>query len=135
MGSWETSDRKLRLPRDWTAIVKRILKRDGHRCTWIDYEEGRRVRCVATVGLEVDHIVPGDDHRDENLRTLCREHHWRKTAREAGAGRAKRRAEIHRRFRREPERHAALAEQEIPEHLLTGAGLRPPANGPVRTKR
>ena len=132
---WATSDRRERLPRDWTSrIVPRILRRDGHRCTWVDWAEGGRVRCERTVGLEVDHIIPGDDHSDENLRTLCHEHHWRKTAKEAGAGRAKARAEIHKRFRRPAEGHPALADQDIHASLLTGSGLRPPANGRVRPK-
>ena len=133
--SWETSDRRERLPSDWTSkIVPRILKRDGRQCTWVDWVEGRRERCTSTTGLEVDHIIPGDDHSDSNLRTLCHEHHWRKTAKEAGAGRAKRRAEIHKRFRRPVEEHPDLASQDIPSSLLTGSGLRPPANGRVRPK-
>ncbi|MEU7177038.1 MULTISPECIES: HNH endonuclease [Streptomyces] len=40
---------------------------------------------------DVDHIEPGDNHDAENLQSLCRHHHARKSAREgANAANAKR---------------------------------------------
>lgn len=64
-----------------------ILDRDGHRCTWTD--DG--VRCGERA-TDVDHIIPahkGGTDEPDNLRSLCRWHHERKTAREANAARVK----------------------------------------------
>lgn len=33
---------------------------------------------------DVDHIRPGDDHREHNLQSLCYMHHARKSASEGG---------------------------------------------------
>lgn len=78
MANWLGSDRKERLPPDWPKIRKRILKRDGHRCRWTI--AGHRCEARAT---DVDHIVPGDDHSDDNLQSLCGPHHLRKTGRDS----------------------------------------------------
>jgi len=77
--AWAGSTRRSRLPSDWPTIRGRILRRDGHRCTWID--RGRRCTAEAT---EVDHRRNGDDHSDTNLRSLCEPHHARKSAAEGG---------------------------------------------------
>ena len=79
--------RSANLPRNWNRIRAAILKRDGFRCTW--FTDG--VRCSARA-TDVDHIVPahrggGDD--PDNLRSLCKWHHDRKTGREAHAARVK----------------------------------------------
>jgi len=61
----------------WRQIRKRILSRDGYRCTWT--EDGER--CEETGNLHVDHIVPvkhGGDDRPENLRVLCQYHNLSK---------------------------------------------------------
>ncbi|MEV6526876.1 HNH endonuclease [Longispora sp. NPDC051575] len=77
-GRWAGSDRRQRLPRDWPARRARILARDGWRCTAVtQFDE----RCDAAAD-EVDHIRPGDDHRDHNLAALCTWHHAKKSARE-----------------------------------------------------
>lgn len=73
MGRFDTSDRRSRLPRNWSAIRRRILYRDK-------FCRG----CQVNFSTEVDHILPGDDHRDENLQGLCRYCHSRKSAREGG---------------------------------------------------
>lgn len=73
MGRFETSDRRSRLPRNWTSIRRRVLIRDKF-C---------RV-CEVNLSTEVDHILPGDDHGDENLQGICRYCHSRKSAREGG---------------------------------------------------
>ena len=106
--AWETSDRRARLPKDWTKIREKALERDGFRCTWEDWIEGKKVRCKSRA-KDVDHRIPGDDHSMGNLRSLCEPHHDAKTARESGAGRSKRRKEIRARFAREPELHPAYA--------------------------
>lgn len=82
--AWEGSTRRSRLPNDWyTRIRPRILHRDGHQCTARDHT-GKRCTEPAT---DVDHIIPGDDHRDDNLTALCTWHHLRKTAAEANRAR------------------------------------------------
>lgn len=81
---WETSDRRSRLPKDWPAIRRRILRRDGHRCTHTDIY-GARCPEPAT---DVDHLVPGDDNRDANLASKCGYHHDKKSGGEGGAARA-----------------------------------------------
>ena len=75
--AWEGSTRRERLPADWSAIRKRVLRRDGHRCTHTD----NGIRCSARA-TDVDHIIAGDDHSEHNLRSLCSDHHRAKSARE-----------------------------------------------------
>ena len=100
MGRWDTSDRRTRLPKDWPQRRQNVFKRDGYRCTWMDIEDGRKVRCEATDNLECDHIIRGDDHSLENLRTLCTFHHAIKTNIEGHEALAAKRREIKQRFRR-----------------------------------
>ena len=81
-GRWAGSSRRDRLPPNWKAICAAIRQRDGGRCTWV--EAGHRCR---QAGTDVDHVVPGDDHRPENLRLLCPDHHKRKSSAEGNAAR------------------------------------------------
>ncbi|GAA4981328.1 hypothetical protein GCM10023317_05160 [Actinopolymorpha pittospori] len=81
--AWEGSTRRARLPDDWPVRRLRVLRRDGYRCQVRD-ELG--VLC-GEPGNEVDHISPGDDHGYDNLQTICRWHHGRKTAAEGNAAR------------------------------------------------
>jgi 5-methylcytosine-specific restriction endonuclease McrA len=97
--AWEGSYRRSRLPRDWQSRRARILRRDGYACQHRE-DDGRRCGRPAT---DVDHIVPGDNHADTNLRALCRWHHQRKSSAEGAAGRAAKRIPI----RRPPETHPA----------------------------
>lgn len=99
MPGWEGSDRRQRLPSNWDSIRARILRRDSHRCTWIENSQ----RCAETA-TDVDHRKAGDDHSDSNLRSLCGKHHRRKSARE-GAAAANRLRSL--RYRK-PERHPGL---------------------------
>ncbi|NUV86604.1 HNH endonuclease [Streptomyces sp. KAI-26] len=103
MPNWSGSDRRERLPADWPRIRIRILRRDGHRCTHRD-QYGERCEELAT---DVDHIVPGDDHRETNLRALCGFHHRAKSSREGALALAVQRRRIDRRFRR-TEAHPGL---------------------------
>lgn len=83
-GGWVASTRRARLPADWASvIVPRILARDGHQCRAPLADD---TRCTE-VATDVDHVVPGDDHRDENLQALCWWHHRRKSAAEGNAAR------------------------------------------------
>lgn len=78
---WAGSTRAARLPPDWPAIRARILARDPV-CRL----------CGAAPSTEVDHIVRGDDHRDANLRGVCRPCHRTKSGHEGGRAAAARRS-------------------------------------------
>jgi hypothetical protein len=80
--AWETSDRSDRLPSNWRTIRRRILERDGWRCTAVDL--GRRCPEPAT---EVHHFVNRDIHDDDALVSLCARHHRVETQREAAQAR------------------------------------------------
>ncbi|MFI8084378.1 HNH endonuclease [Kitasatospora sp. NPDC086009] len=84
--AWTTSTRRERLPANWPRIRRRILHRDGHACT-ATFSDGRRCGMPAT---DVDHIIPGDDHSDANLRALCGWCHAQKSASEGGTAAASR---------------------------------------------
>lgn len=86
--SWDTSDRKSRLPSDWGFLVAEVKKRDRGRCTW-RLKSGKR---CPRPGTDVDHKIPGDDHRMSNLALLCADHHARKSSREGRKAKADRRA-------------------------------------------
>ena len=80
---WETSNRRERLPEDWTLRRVRVLRRDGYRCQARDSMGGS---CGAKAN-QVDHIQPGDDHSLDNLQALCAWHHARKSSAEGAAAR------------------------------------------------
>ena len=91
-GGFKSSDRALRLPRDWQTIRKRVLARDKAVCQI-------NMRGCQNQATEVDHVIAGDDHTDTNLRAACTHCHRHKTAREGVQARASIRA---RRFRLTP---------------------------------
>lgn len=96
MPGWQNSDRRSRLPADWPKRRRRVLIRDGHRCT---HRSADGVRC-SEPATDVDHIVPGDDHRESNLRSLCAGHHRAKSSAEGARAQAAQRRRIDKRFRR-----------------------------------
>jgi len=102
MPPWEGSDRRARLPLNWESLRREVLARDGGRCRWI--QDGRRCGAPAT---DVDHIRPGDDHSLSNLRSLCGPHHQRKSSSEGAFALARKRKQIHKRFRRD-EKHPGV---------------------------
>ena len=65
----------------WVRVRRRVLDRDGWRCQ----------ACGKAGRLEVDHILPlvdgGQPYDLDNLQTLCRSCHVRKTAAENRARR------------------------------------------------
>ena len=83
-----SSGRTTPLPRNWPAIRRAILERDGHRCTAIRGDTGTRCDAPAT---DVDHIDAPNDHRPANLRALCGHHHRRRTSAQGGRARSQRR--------------------------------------------
>lgn len=100
--AWAGSTRRSRLPKDWPRIRRRIIRRDKGACV-ARYSDGRT---CGLPGTDVDHIIPGDDHRDENLQMLCTWHHRQKSAREGGTAAASSVV----RTRRPVEGHPALEE-------------------------
>jgi 5-methylcytosine-specific restriction endonuclease McrA len=97
--AWEASNRKAELPADWQALRMRVLRRDGYRC---QARDSRGILCGYPAN-QCDHIVPGNDHRVENLQALCRWHHARKSSAEGNAARRPRARQA-----REPEPHPAF---------------------------
>lgn len=87
MPGWKNSTRKQTLPPNWATLRKSILTRDQERCTWDDHGD----RCTRPA-TEVDHVIPGQDHTPQNLRSLCRIHHRAKSSSEGGTASSKRRA-------------------------------------------
>lgn len=81
--AWQGSTRRQRLPKDWPRIRRRIIRRDKV-CVWPTSDGS----VCGAAGSDVDHIVPGDDHSDANLRYLCQWHHRRKSAQEGGSAAA-----------------------------------------------
>ncbi|MFE0773903.1 HNH endonuclease [Streptomyces sp. NPDC058861] len=71
--SWDRrSAHALGRPGNWNSLRARVLARDRFTCQ----------RCSARTELEVDHIVPvarGGSWEPDNLWTLCRPCHRRKT--------------------------------------------------------
>jgi len=61
----------------------RVLRRDGYRCRARD---SLGVLCDAPAN-QVDHIIPNDDDDYDNLQSLCRWHHDRKSSAEGAAAR------------------------------------------------
>jgi 5-methylcytosine-specific restriction endonuclease McrA len=82
-GGWEGSDRKSRLPSNWVVLVAAVMRRCGRRCEKL-LPSGERCPRPAT---DVDHKIPGDDHRMTNLQGLCAHHHAQKSSSEGNAAR------------------------------------------------
>jgi len=78
-----SSDRKDRLPSDWSTRRVRVLRRDSYRC---QARDSLGVPC-GELANQVDHVDPGDDHSLDNLQALCRWHHARKSSAEGAAAR------------------------------------------------
>jgi 5-methylcytosine-specific restriction protein A len=72
--SWDTSDRRTRLPADWAQRVARVKRRARGRCEATHHAPGCDGR-----GRDVDHVIQGDDHSLTNLQLLSGPCHDRKT--------------------------------------------------------
>ena len=79
--SWETSDRRGRLPKDWPERVAATKARAAGRCEGISLRGEPRwhVDKCDGIGTDCDHDRRGDDHALTNLRWLSRECHKAKT--------------------------------------------------------
>ena len=91
---WSTSDRRQRLPRNWSALRRRVLARDK----WCR-------KCGLNLSAEVDHIQPGDNHALDNLAGVCTPCHRRKSSTEGGQASARSRAAMAALRKRPPEPH------------------------------
>lgn len=102
MPAWKNSTRRDRLPADWPRRRRRIQRRDGGLCQVV--EDG--VKCLRPAS-DVDHVLAGDDHSDENLQCICDWHHKSKSSSEGGAALARKRKAVRQSFRR-TEAHPGL---------------------------
>lgn len=75
MPGWDNSDRRSRLPKDWSTRRTKVLERDHYECRWVIAPN----RLCLMKATDVDHIKPGDDHSYTNLQSLCADHHQMKT--------------------------------------------------------
>lgn len=79
------SARRATLPRDWHARRARTKRLAGGRCQHVDDQDQRCTwrSPVARSGQpdgHADHIVPGTDDSQQNLRWLCPPHHAAKSS-------------------------------------------------------
>ncbi|MPY92953.1 MAG: HNH endonuclease [Acidimicrobiia bacterium] len=87
---------------EWRRTRERILERDGHRCTILDEDGNRCTEPAHAVDHRVGKAEGGTDD-PSNLRSICRWHHVRVTARQSVEARKNRPS----RFRPQ-ERHPGL---------------------------
>jgi len=60
-GKWRTSGRRAQLPPDWPQRCAAARQIYGTAC----------YICGHPGASDTDHVIPGDDHRTENLRPAC----------------------------------------------------------------
>jgi 5-methylcytosine-specific restriction protein A len=92
---WATSPRKSRLPANWPQLRRYVLARDGRIC----------YVCRQPGADQVDHLVAGDDHREENLRAI---HAWPCHARKSSSEGGTAAASVRPKTQRPAERHPGL---------------------------
>lgn len=85
------------LPDKWPAIRMNKLRSDKFKCQHIREDTGKICGARAT---DVDHIGDRNNHRFDNLQSLCSYHHDIKTAGQGGRAAAAKRAK--------PQRHAGV---------------------------
>lgn len=102
MPGWSNSDRRHRLPADWPKIRLKRLSMDRWLCQW--KTDGRICGRRAT---DVDHVIPNDNHSINNLQSLCKWHHKRKSSSEGGYASAAQKRKNREKFKR-VEKHPGL---------------------------
>ena len=83
--AWANSDRRERLPADWSRRRRIVAERAMGQCE-ATLDDGTR---CSRQGTDCDHIARGDNHDLDNLQWLCAPHHRAKTALEAIAARTR----------------------------------------------
>lgn len=101
--SWESSNRRSRLPREWFRIREAILRRDGYQCQL-------QLGGCSSAASEVDHRVHGDNHDPSNLQAACSSCHRKKSSSEGGRASASARRYRDSQKRRPAERHPGRRE-------------------------
>lgn len=104
MPGWSSSNRRQELPPDWDAIRRKRFRDDDYRCRW---ENVYGERCNGPAE-ECDHIVPGNDHSQDNLQSLCSFHHGQKSGAEGAAARSAIWRKNNQKFRRTEDHPGAL---------------------------
>lgn len=89
---WSSSNRRSRLPGNWSALRRQVLRRDQNTCQL-------KLAGCETKATEVDHIIAGDNHELTNLRAACKKCHQQKSSAEGNQAKAAIRAA---RFRKKP---------------------------------
>lgn len=105
--SWDTSNRRGSLPKEWHRLRQGTLKRAGYQCQHLDVD-GNRCQEKAT---HADHITPhseGGTDDYSNMQALCPDHHATKSSGEGGRAAARIRAERAARFPIAEEHPASL---------------------------
>lgn len=97
------TDRRETLPPDWPARRASTFARDGYQCVHV--REDNEQRCTETTNLECDHIGDRGDHSLDNLRTLCRYHHAKRSGGQGGVASATRKRK---KYTRPAEEHPPL---------------------------
>lgn len=72
--SWQTSDRRARLPKNWPTLRAKVKRRANGKC-----EAVAHVPECNGIGTDCDHVKQGDDHSLDNLQWLSRPCHEAKT--------------------------------------------------------
>lgn len=103
MPKWQGSTRRDRLPDNWPQLRKDAGRRDS----WLCQAKKPNGRLCLMPANQVDHVVPGDDHRLSNLQCLCEDHHSTKSGQEGAAAMWRQRRKIDQKFRR-TEEHPGL---------------------------
>lgn len=114
-GTWVADSNRLKtLPKNWPKLRAACLKRDNCVCQWGSLEDDRvapSFRCSVKAN-QADHVGANSDHRLENLRSLCRRHHARRSARQGAAASATARQERAAARINTPNRHPGLLTPE-----------------------
>ena len=92
-GAWEGSRRRDGLPRWWPVTVRRILERDPYckcpgcpKCLFWK-PVGITKQTCHRASQECDHIGDSEDHRDSNLRGICKACHGYRSSQQGNEAR------------------------------------------------
>lgn len=81
---YANSDRRKRLPSNWPALRRMVLRRDAYSCRCVDPVHFWHVGECGAFGDQCDHVIAGDNHDPDNLAAICRRCHMSKSGHEGG---------------------------------------------------